>query len=144
MMLDRLRGFTLTLFAVGASACSFTADAASDDPPSCPIYETRAWAASVEATDTGAKPFTLQVRGTVDLPNPSYEITFRPGPMDRRQPPGLTILLDAKAAEGVALQVIDQRQVEFGLETHVSDFHTVRVVCGERVLSEFSNVSVAD
>jgi len=144
-MMEQLRRFrTVAFLAVSASACSFSADAASDDPASCPIYETRDWTALIESVNAGEAPYVLQVAGTVDLPNPSYEVAFRPGPMDRRRPPALTIFLNATAADGAALQVIDQRMVEFRWETRVSNFRMVRVVCGDRLLAEISDVSVAE
>lgn len=144
-MMEQLRCFgTVAFLAVSASACSFSADAASDDPASCPIYETRDWNAFIEPVDTGEAPYVLQVAGTVDLPNPSYEVAFRPGPMDRRRPPALTIFLDAKAGDGAALQVIDQRMVEYRFETPISNFRAVRIVCGDRLLAEISDASLAE
>ncbi len=140
--MEQLRRLGAVAFlAIGISVGSFSADAASDNPASCPIYETRDWTALV---DKGEAPYVLQVAGTVDLPNPSFEVEFRPGPMDRRRPPALTIFLDANASGGAASQVIDQRMVEFRFETPIRNFRAVRIVCGDRLLAEISDVSLAE
>lgn len=118
--------------------------AASADDENCPLYETRDWTVSIERVGSGDRPFHLLIDGIVDAPNPTYETMFRPGPMDRRLPPAFTVFLDAKSTGGVGIQVIDQRPVSFQWETAIRSFRLIRVVCGERVLVEFTDVEASD
>jgi len=133
---------TLITLCLTACAANSAEEQAGDD--ACPIYETRDWIASIKQASSGDKPFDLLITGVVDLPNPSYETTFRPGPMDRRLPPAFTVFLDAKSTGGIGVQVIDPRPVSFQWQTAITSFRSVSVVCGERVLVEFENVEEAN
>lgn len=125
-----------------AGAANPGAVSASED--NCPFYETRDWTVLIEQIETGDQPYRLLIDGIVDAPNPTYETTFRPGPIDRRLPPAFTVFLEAKSAGGATIQVIDQRPVSFRWETAIRLFRSIRVVCGERVLVEFSDVEAVD
>lgn len=125
-----------------ACAANSAEEQVKDD--ACPIYETRDWTASIEPAASGDQPYDLVINGVVDLPNPTYEATFRPGPMDRRLPPAFTVFLDAKSAGGMGIQVIDPRSISFQWGTAITTFRAIRIVCGERVLVEFENVEAAD
>ncbi len=141
MMSVVLKAILITLF---LTACVANSAEEQAEDEACPIYETRDWTASIEPTASGDKPYDLVINGVVDLPNPSYEMAFRTGPMDRRLPPAFTVFLDAKSAGGIGIQVIDPRPVSFQWQTAITTFRSIRVVCGERVLVEFENVEAVD
>lgn len=140
-MSAKLKAMLVTLC---ISACAANSAEEQADGDGCPLYDTRDWSASIEAAASGDHPYTLSVNGIVDAPNPNYETNFRPGPMDRRLPPAFTIFLDAKSSGGIGIQVIAPRPVSFAWGTAITNFRSIRVVCGERVLVEFENVTATD
>lgn len=126
------------------TACAASSSEEAPQAGGCPLYETRDWTASVKRSVSGDQPYQLQIDGVVDAPDPTYRTTFRLGPLDRRQPPALIVFVDSKPSGDGAIQVIDPQPVSFRWNTALRTFRAIRVVCGERLLVEFSDVEASD
>ena len=109
----------------------------------CNVYESSNWQAAVKKNDAGN--LNLKVTGDVVMPTPGYKIEWNRGPMDRRQPPSLRLILKATPPAGVAsIQVLTQQNVEFIMDSPVPKYRSIIILCGDKKLSEIQDVALVN
>lgn len=108
----------------------------------CPVIESRGWAAWVDA-EPGPDAPTLHIRGTVVLPTPGYDYTWRVGLADRALPPGQHMHLDFTPPDGFVAQVITTVDVAYVGEAAYPEYRAILVKCGGEKLAEIVDVPVA-
>ncbi|MCB1383643.1 MAG: hypothetical protein KDJ73_12085 [Notoacmeibacter sp.] len=129
------------LFALTAAATLLgAAPAAMGAGAKCPVVSSQDWQAWLAPTPFSNRKLMLHVRGTVTLPTPGYDVRLVEGPITRSIPPIQTVWLQVRSpgAETVA-QVLSTQSVSIimrGFETYKS----VRILCGNTPLREFSDV----
>ena len=107
----------------------------------CPVLQSRHWHAWIERATDNNVVSRLIITGQVDMPTPGYTVTFTPGPLDRRQPPTLRVMLNAKAPQGMSLQVIDIKNISFRMDTEILNYRAIIVACGDEQLTEIAEVT---
>ncbi len=132
---------TFLVSAILGGCAATTASTAEDG--TCPIQETRNWHAWTDrgGTDGAGR---LIVTGRVDAPNPGYEITLEPGPLDRRNPPSLRVLLKATPPDGPVIQVIDPRDVALTMPSKILHYRAILIFCGDHLVAELPEVMLTD
>lgn len=118
--------------AVLAAAFALPASAAD----ACPVLDHGGWHAAIESDGGRAK---LVVAGRVTLPDAGWTAGLREGPMTRSLPPHQILVLVAKRGEGMAAQVLTERDVRIELPAQPA-YRAVRIVCGETLLKEFKDI----
>ena len=108
----------------------------------CPVIESRDWQAWVDVQPGPDAP-TLHIRGTVDLPTPGYEYSWRKGIADRALPPGQNMHLDFTAPDGVVTQVVTSMEVAYQGEADFKAYRLIRIICGDDRMTEIRDVPVA-
>ena len=118
--------------------------AESGDKPQadCPVIASTDWHAWVDA-EPGPDDPTLHIRGTVDLPTPGYDYTWRKGIADRAYPPGQHMHLEFTAPDGPVAQVVTTMDVAYQGEADFDAYRMILVKCGEKRLAEILEVPVA-
>ena len=107
----------------------------------CPVYDSRDWAAWIDAEPPG--PAQLHIRGEVDLPTPGYTASWRMGIADRAMPPGQHVHLDFKTPDGMVAQVITSQEVAYKGDAAYEAYRVIRVHCGDKTLAEITEIPVA-
>lgn len=129
---------------IGCALQPVNAQSSSDDKNSanaCPIQESRNWHAWIDRVSGASQSSRLNISGQIDLPNPGYTVSWKSGPLDRRNPPSLRLFIETQAPEGVVAQVIDPRDVRYELETKVLHYRSILILCGDRKLGEIPDVT---
>ena len=110
----------------------------------CKVLESSNWQASVKKIDAGS--LSLYITGDVMMPSSGYGIEWNRGPMDRRQPPSLRLILNTiPPTQGVAnIQVLTQQNVEFTMDSPVPKYRSIIILCGDKKLAEIQDVKLAN
>jgi len=87
--------------------------------------------------DGGAR---LNVSGEVDLPTPGYSASWTVGPTDRRNPPGQRLGLAFAPPEGIVSQVLVTEQLQFQMETAITEYRVVLIGCGDEAVAEITEI----
>lgn len=132
--------------AAAAAAEAEAAEAEAAAAASCPVIDSRGWAAVLE---TGGEAPQLVVTGTVTLPTPGHAVSLEPGMSDRSARPVQTFVLTATPPDGPVVQVLmvyDLRgqMAAMAPVDGAAPYRGVRVTCGAVVLAEIDTVSLAD
>ena len=116
---------------------------ADDQSTSCPVIDSRDWAAWINAMPGPDAEPTLIVTGEIDLPTPDYTIEITLGPADRMMPPGQYLDLAASAPDGMVAQVVTPTPVRFETRAVYPEYRKVVVRCGDTLLAEITDVPTA-
>jgi len=111
----------------------------------CPIYDSRNWHAWIDRPTQKATHYRLNIVGVVDLPSPSYEVSWVMGIMDRANPPTQRLTISARAkGEGAAIQVITPTRIEIKQESPLPAYREIVIFCGNRLLTNIYDVGLTD
>lgn len=119
------------------------------DPPlpppvsSCPVIESRTWAAWVNAMPGPKAANTLIVTGEIVLPTPGYTATLTAGMADRSARPVQQLILTLTPPDGVVAQVLTPTSVRYEGPAISQQYSGVRIMCGGAMLTEIDDVVVA-
>lgn len=116
---------------------------AEDQNSSCPVIDSRDWAAWVNAMPGPDAVRTLIVTGEVDMPTPGYSIDITLGPADRMMPPGQYLDLSVTPPDGMVAQVVTPMPVRFETPAVYPEYRKIVVRCGGTLLAEITDVPVA-
>ena len=145
-------------FARATAAIALTALAActSDDAPaepapppkpapiaSCPVLESRDWAAWVNAMPGPAATKELIATGQVTMPTPGYALTLTAGMADRSATPTQQLILTATPPTGPVPQVLHTQAVRYQGPAISMNYRAIRIMCGGTMLTEIDDVPVA-
>ena len=109
----------------------------------CKVLKSSNWQAAVKKNDAGK--INLKVTGDVMMPTPGYKIEWYRGPMDRRQPPSLRLILKATPPQGEAsIQVLTQQNVEFIMDSPVPKYRSIIILCDDKKLTEIQDVALGN
>ena len=143
-------GAIATLALAALTSCMPTADAppANAEPPpasssSCPVIESREWAAWVNAMPGPGATKELIATGQVVLPTPGYTVTLTAGMADRSATPVQQLILTATPPSGMVPQVLTTLPVRYQGPAISMNYKAVRIMCGGQMLSEIADVPVA-
>ncbi len=109
---------------------------------SCTVTQSRNWQAWID--NVGDGELRLNISGEVDMPTPNYQVEWKPGILDRRQPPAQRISFSPIPPEGVAIQVITPTKVNYTMPTTINEYRSVMIYCGDTLLTEIPNVTLED
>ncbi|PHP67496.1 hypothetical protein CSC94_07250 [Zhengella mangrovi] len=124
---------------LSGSAGSLPARAANDI---CPVVSSQGWEAWLAETPYSNGRLMLYVRGSLSLPTPGYMVSLRAGPTTRSMPPTQIVVLETREPENrIVSQVVVQGGVSVILPGQEA-YESVRVVCGNTLLHEFTDVPV--
>lgn len=107
----------------------------------CLALNSRNWYAEIKTNNNQA---SLNISGEVDLPTPGYTVEWKPGILDRSQPPtqNLSVLFTPPA--GIVIQVVTPTQVSFTMPSEILEYRSVKVYCGDQILADIPGVKVAE
>jgi hypothetical protein len=88
--------------------------------------------------------YRLIVNGQITLPTPRFTMRWFVDSTDRMHPPSLRLMLQPKASNLMTIQVLTTVPVEYTLETSLSEFNSVLIYCGEKLLSRIEGVNLTD
>ena len=110
----------------------------------CTILESGKWHAWLDTYQQEKGFYRLNISGEVRLANPGYDLEWAVGPTDRMEPPGLNLFLSAVSKEGMHAQVITDVSVNYEMNTPISSFRHVSIVCGDKLLGQMVDVQLTD
>jgi hypothetical protein len=116
----------------------------SHEKSTCPIIKSDKWHAWIDKATINKQLFRLNIHGEVELPNSGYQITWLRGPMDRMQPPKLSVNIVPQKREGMSLQVLSTMPVTYTLETPIKNFRAVAIYCGGELLTEMVDIQLTN
>jgi hypothetical protein len=130
------------------------AGCATDDPPpveqpkpdpiaSCPVIESRDWAAWVNAMPGPGATKQLIATGQVTMPTPGYTIALTAGMADRSATPTQQLILTATPPTNPVAQVLTTQPVRYQGPAISMNYRAIRIMCGGQMLSEIDDVPVA-
>ncbi|WDI32038.1 hypothetical protein PUV54_02390 [Hyphococcus flavus] len=134
---------------IAAQACSNNVETPDGDlpdagqPTTCPIVDSRGWKAWVNAMPGPDAQRTLIVMGEVDTPTPGYTFEWSVGVADRSAIPMQRLHLTATPPDGMAAQVITTEEVRYDGPAIAEQYRAVVVMCGEELLADITDVTVA-
>ncbi len=139
---------TLALAAVAACQPIDEPPPANAEPPpgpsaSCPVIESRDWAAWVNAMPGPGATKELIATGQIVLPTPGYTVTLTAGMADRSATPVQQLILSATPPSGMVPQVLTTLPVRYQGPAISMNYKAVRIMCGGQMLSEITDVIVA-
>ena len=105
---------------------------------SCAVLKSRNWHAWIDRVAEN-KP-RLNIVGEVDLPTPGYTVEWKPGILDRRQPPAQRLSLLLTPPEGMVIQVITPTQVNYVMPASSLEYRSILIYCGEQLLTTIPDV----
>lgn len=111
---------------------------------SCPIIESDKWHAWIDRYQKTEDSYRLNVSGEVNLPTPAYEINWSIGPTDRMAPPGIRLFLEPVSQEGMAIQLITTKKVEYNISTSIKHYRHVSIYCEGVLLVQINDVMLTD
>ena len=139
----------VTLFAAGLALAACASEAVppdDDDDPAvadkCPVIDSRAWSAWVDAMPPG--PPSLHIKGEVDMPTPGYTASWRVGAADRMMPPGQHMHIDFTAPDGVVTQVVTTMEVAYEGPAAYPAYREIRVHCGDTMLGAITEIPIVE
>lgn len=110
---------------------------------SCPVIESREWAAWVNAMPGPGASKELIVTGQLVLATPGYTVTLTAGIADRSATPVQQLVLTAAPPSGMVPQVLTTQGVRYQGPAISMQYRAVRIMCGGQMLSEIADVPVA-
>lgn len=110
---------------------------------SCPVIESRDWAAWVNAMPGPGASKELIATGQVTMPTPGYALTLTAGMADRSATPTQQLILTAVPPTGMVPQVLTTQAVRYQGPAISMNYRAVRIMCGGNMLSEIADVPVA-
>jgi hypothetical protein len=110
---------------------------------SCPVIESRDWAAWVNAMPGPAATKELIVTGQVTLPTPGYAVTLAAGIADRSATPVQQLILTATPPTGMVPQVLTTQPVRYQGPAISMQYRGIRIMCGGTMLTEIADVLIA-
>lgn len=118
------------------------------EPPSrpnasCPVVESRAWAAWVNAMPGPGATRQLIATGEIVLPTPGYKVTLTAGAADRSATPVQQLILDLTPPSGPVAQVLTTEGVRYQGPAISMQYRAVRIMCGGQMLAEITDVPIA-
>ncbi|MFM9864059.1 MAG: hypothetical protein ACKVRO_10670 [Micropepsaceae bacterium] len=118
------------------------------EPPSpqassCPVIESRDWAAWVNAMPGPGTAKELIATGQIVLPTPGYTVTLTAGLADRSATPMQQLILTATPPTGMVPQVLTTQPVRYQGPAISMNYRAIRIMCGGQMLSEIADVPVA-
>jgi hypothetical protein len=147
MMLARTATFVALTALAGCANGETPAEPVEPPKPvpvaSCPVIESRDWAAWVNAMPGPAATKELIVTGQVTLPTPGYTVTLAAGMADRSATPVQQLILTATAPSGVVPQVLTTQPVRYQGPAISMQYRGIRIMCGGTMLTEIADVPVA-
>ena len=138
-----------TFALVALTNCQPVDDAPPGDTPparpnaSCPVVESRAWAAWVNAMPGPGATRELIATGEIVLPTPGYRATLSAGAADRSATPVQQLILDLTPPSGPVAQVLTTESVRYQGPAISMRYRAVRIMCGGQMLAEITDVPVA-
>ena len=138
----------LTLAALTACQPIDEPPPANPEPPpppsaSCPVIESSEWAAWVNAMPGPGSTKQLIATGKVVLPTPGYTVTLTAGMADRSATPVQQLILTATPPSGMVTQVLTTQPVRYQGPAISMQYRAIRIMCGGQMLSEITDVPVA-
>ena len=109
---------------------------------SCLAMNSRNWHAWIDRQEN-KKP-RLNISGEVDLPTPGYTVTWKPGILDRKQPPTQNLSVSFTPPEGIVIQVITSTKVSFTMPSEILEYRSVQIYCGDQKLAEIQGVKATE
>lgn len=140
------RALAAVLVAAAASAlaaCAPDTKAEGPDPMTCPVIDSRDWAAWVNAMPGVDAQRTLIVTGEIDLPTPGYAVSLETGVADRSLRPVQELLLILAPPTDPVGQVVTPTPVRFETPAIAPEYRGVRVRCGDTLIADITDVPVA-
>lgn len=140
------RTATLAFVAVTLTNCQpiDEPDAAPSQPSAeCPVIESRAWAAWVNAMPGPGAKAELIATGEIVVPTPGYRATLTAGAADRSATPVQQLILDLTPPSGPVAQVLTTESVRYQGPAISMQYRGVRIMCGGKMLTEIMDVPVA-
>ncbi len=110
----------------------------SEDTISCPAMESRNWHAWIDRVAENEP--RLNISGEVDLPTPGYEVEWKSGILDRRNPPAQRISISFIPPQGIVAQVITPTKVSFTMPSPILKYRSVAIYCGDKLLADIPDV----
>jgi hypothetical protein len=110
----------------------------------CPILKSGKWYAWLDKFTKKDGQYRLNINGEVIMPTPGFAMQWSVGPTDRMQPPSLRLSLLPKASNLMVIQVLTKVPVKYSLETPISEFSSISIFCGEKLLSRIEGVTLTD
>ncbi len=133
------------------SACSFTEkdgepveQKITEQTANCPILKSEKWYAWVDKFTEKDGQYRLVVNGEITLPNPAFEMKWSAGRTDRMYPPGIRLSLLPKKLDQMSIQVLSTVPVNYTLETPISEYSSVSIFCGDKLLSRIEGAKLTD
>lgn len=131
------------LGAMFAAASMLAATPSIADGGLCGLVETGDWTAEIVAAQgEGGQP-TLVVTGRAVAPTAGWTVELRAGPTARSMPPIQIIMLEAKAPDGMAAQVLTEHKLRLELPGEPA-YRAVRIACDGEGVHEFTDVRLGD
>lgn len=109
----------------------------------CPVIDSRDWAAWVNAMPGVDAQRTLIVTGEIDLPTPGYAVSMQTGVADRSMRPVQELLLILEPPQDLVTQVVTPTPVRFDGTAIAPEYSGVRVRCGDTLIADITDVPVA-
>lgn len=110
---------------------------------SCPVIESSEWAAWVNAMPGPGSTKQLIATGKVILPTPGYTLTLTAGMADHSATPVQQLILTATPPLGMVTQVLTTQPVRYQGPAISMQYRAIRIMCSSQMLSEISDVPVA-
>ncbi|MDJ0742091.1 MAG: hypothetical protein QNJ32_01880 [Xenococcaceae cyanobacterium MO_167.B27] len=105
---------------------------------SCAVMKSRNWHAWIDRVAENES--SLNIVGEVDLPNPGYTVEWKPGILDRRQPPAQRLSLLLTPPEGMVIQVVTPTKVNYVMPASSLEYRAILIYCGDQLLTEIPDV----
>jgi hypothetical protein len=110
----------------------------------CPILKSEKWHVWLDKFTEKKGQYRLIVNGQITLPTPGFTMRWFVDSTDRMHPPSLRLMLQPKASNLITIQVLTTVPVEYTLETSLTEFNSVLIYCGEKLLSRIEGVNLTD
>lgn len=122
-------------------SCAVLGSATQAQTEDCPVIESTAWIAWVNAMP-GPQPPTLHISGQLMLPTPGYRIVVSTGPLDRKNPPTQRLFLAATPPDNPVLMALSTAEVSAQVPALSDRYGSVVIICGETAIAEINEVEV--
>ncbi|WP_411818240.1 hypothetical protein [Hyphococcus sp. DH-69] len=109
----------------------------------CPVIASRNWNAWINAMPGPDATRSLHVTGEIDLPTPGYEIEMIAGVADRSAIPTQRLIIKATPPSGMVTQVITTESVSYSGPAIADLYRSIMVLCGDTVLTEITELQLA-
>lgn len=119
-----------------------TSRSKSTNSDTCVAMNSRNWLAWIDRPEN--KEPRLNISGEVDLPTPGYTVAWKPGILDRRQPPTQNLSVSFTPPEGIVIQVVTPTKVNFTMPSKILEYRSVRIYCGDQKLADIPEVKATE